>query len=334
MTDSDTVEVTDNLDDFSNEFFGKTPVSDKVETEESEKVDETSEITPSATEGKESEESKDSDETDALEGEDETVEDEKEDKSLFKTRGRKTAKERIQELTRQREDERRRADDLARALDEARRVPKVEDKKTETAEDGSPSPDTLLEDGTAKYPLGEFDPNYIRDLTRFTIRQETEAVRKQEAEDQARKQTEVAEKALANSWTEKVKAVAEELPDLSTKAVDLEDTFRDLEPNYGQYLASTIMSLDYGPHVLDYLADHLDEAREIVASGPTRATIALGRLEAQIAFGKKSDKVEKGKVRTSAPPPPPTNRGSSSRNGVSPDTDDLDAFEKVFFTKK
>jgi hypothetical protein len=51
------------------------------------------------------------------------------------------------------------------------------------------------------------------------------------------------------------------------KAVELEDTFRDLDPSYGKYLATTIMSLDYGPHVLDYLADNPDEARNIVASG-------------------------------------------------------------------
>jgi hypothetical protein len=36
----------------------------------------------------------------------------------------------------------------------------------------APNPDALDEDGEPIYPLGEFDPKYIRDLTKFTIAEE------------------------------------------------------------------------------------------------------------------------------------------------------------------
>lgn len=349
MSDSNTVDVTDDLDAFSAELF-KTPAAlddaDQV-VDEGEGESEEATETPSATEEVEESvapEEEANDEEDALAHEDDDdTEDEEEDRSLFKTKGRKPARERINELTARAREAERRAEALLRELEEARSKREPEDKPTQEAKsstaplEGAPDPEAEDKDGNPVYPLGEFDPHYIRDLTKFTIKQETAAAKAAEAEARQREALEQAENELVETWTEKLKESAERLPDLSQKAVGLEETFRDLDPNYGKYLASTIMALEYGPDVLDYLADNIAEAQKIVASGPTQATIALGRLEARFAFkNEKRDEVEKGRIvkPTSAPTPPPTNRGSAGKKGVSADTDDLDAFERHFFVPK
>lgn len=82
-----------------------------------------------------------------------------------------------------------------------------------------------------------------------------------------------------------------------------------------------------------YLANNLDEAANIVNAGPRKATIALAKLEAQLA-GNSVNKVPAQKV-TKAPTPPPQLKGSSAAKAAIPlDTDDLDAFSKVLFKKK
>ena len=89
------------------------------------------------------------------------------------------------------------------------------------------------------------------------------------------------------------------------------------------------MSLEHGPEVLYYLSDNLDEARKIVQSGSVRATLSLGELNAQFK-GKQKQQVKVSK----APEPPETRlRGSTGKFAVSPDTDDLTAFEQSFFKK-
>lgn len=330
MADSDTqienVDVdTDNLDDFSDTFFGKA----KVAEPEVEDVEEVSE-TPSATE--EVEEST----VDEADGDDAPADDEDEDEKPSQAKGRKSARERIDELTAKARQAERRADAAERELAAAKVQTPANEKEVrqapEALDTGAPTPDDVLENGDLAYPLGEFDPKYIRDLTRFTIRQENEVARKEDEQARQNEALEQEERVLVQEWTVKLNDAAERLPDFREKVAELEDTFSDLDPNYGKYLATTIMSLEFGPEVLDYLADHPDEAQTIVAAGPTRATIALGRIEARFASG---DEVEKGKVvTTQAPPPPPKNKGSHGKVSVAADTDDLDAFEKQFFSKK
>lgn len=343
-TPVETVDVTDDLDTFSDTFFNKTPEPAKVEGDEKAevKVEETPEIeTPSATEVSSGSEEP-TPEADGLahenDGEDEEVEGDK--TPTFKIKTRKSARERITELNaKYRETERRLEEAIAKLNERERQEPSAKAPRTATPsklEEGAPDPDATGADGNLLYPLGEFDPTFIRDLTRFTIKNETETARAREIEERKADEIKTAEQELLSSWDSKIKKSVKELPDLQTKVAVLEDEFVSLDPNYGKFLASTIMSLDYGPHVLDYLADHPEEARAIVASGPTRATIALGRLEARFVSSddNKRDEVEKGKVVTSAPTPPPRNKGSAAAISVADDTDDLDAFEKKFFAKK
>lgn len=334
MSDSQPVDVnTDNLDDFSDLLFGKTPVAEpEVDTNTKEVTE-----TPSATEDSDESEVEESTAAEADDGDDAPeaeVEDEVEEEAP-KPKGRKPAGVRIKELTTKAYDAERRADALARELEAIKSQTKAPEevpvRKTALLDAAAPHPDDLV-DGQLKYPLGEFDPTYIAELTRFIIRKESDDEKAKQEAERIQNETQTAGRELLNAWTDKVKIAAERLPDLPKKVTELESNIGHIEPQYSEYLASTIMSLEYGPDVLNYLADHPEEARSIVDSGPTRATIALGRLEARFTAGAE---VEKGIViTTNAPPPPPRTKGSGGKTGVAADTDDLDAFEKQFFVKR
>lgn len=329
---TETVDTTDDLTAFEAEFFGTAVKTEEVtpedvpsETQDEDEGDAPTEDTPEEPVDEPADEEEEDD------GEDE------EETELFKVKRKKSAGERIRELTAARREAERREADLRVEMERLRSEAKTEDTKPKAAEvsaplaEDAPNPDSVLEDGTQQYPLGEFDPRYIRDLTRYTIRVENEAAKAELAKAEEAKHMLTAERELISQWSVKLDAAKEAIPDLEEKAAEIEDTFRDIQPDYGKYLASTIMSMEKGPEVLHYLATNIGEAKKIVASGPTAATLALGRIEAR--FDSKT--VSSEKPRTSkAPTPPPTNRGHGGKFSVAPDTDDLDAFETQFFNRK
>ena len=326
--DTGSVESDDvNLDDFSAEFFGQNNAQSEPASSENDQDVDTDDNAP--------DDDTQSIDDDTVEPEsDENEEEEVEDVEEKPKRRKQTAQERINEVVGQRRETERQ---LQAALDELARLKNKETEPEPTKvvaepENTGPTPDDKLEDGSDKYPLGEFDPNYIRDLTKFTLQQERDHLKRQdEAEAQVR-QAQQAQQELTASWEEKLGPAQERYPDFREKGEELVSTFEGIDANYGEYLTATLMSMDHGPDVLYYLASNPDLAQEIVDSGPTKATIALGRLEAMF--------MEDGKSQTrprvsNAPTPPPTNKGSAvAAPSVPVDTDDLSAFEKQFFNKK
>lgn len=315
---------TDDLDAFQDLMDGKAKAPEpKVEPEK---------VVDAPTED-------DTPEDDTLETEltDGSEEEEKETPALSGKKNKKTFQERINELTaKAREAERREQETLAHLAEIKSRLDNPPEKKPENTapETDGPNPDAILEDGSVKYPLGEFDPAYIRDLTKHTIAEEQKLLEAKREQTDAETEKRNVQQALMSEWETKLEAAEEKYEDLRPKAAELEDTFRNLDPAYGEYLVTTIMSLDAGPDVLYYLANNLDEAKAIVASGATKATIALGRLEGRLA---KEDEVDEPRPTPTRAPTPPIvqNKGSSGgRATVRPDTDDLDAFEKAFYSKK
>lgn len=323
-----------NLDDFSAEFFGQNeaePDSTKSEDEEvvKENLDATTEVDTQ------------SEDDDALaEDDEETDEDEGEEESDPKPKKKNRFQERIDELTGKQREAERKAEELNARLTKA--LEKLEqNEKTETPEPKAkvpegkegPQPNDLDEDGDNKYPLGEFDPNFIKDLTRFTISEERRSVDEQleRAKQQAAMDSQKAE--LQTNWQDKLGPARERYPDFNEKGEQLIGTFEGIDEAYGEYLQNTLMEMDYGTDVLYYLASNPDEAQKIVQSGPNKATIALGRLEAKFLDADTEKQKARPKV-SNAPKPPPTNKGSSAvRGSVKPDTDDLDAFSSSFFSK-
>ncbi len=114
---------------------------------------------------------------------------------------------------------------------------------------------------------------------------------------------------------------------------ELENVFVNLDPQYGNYLASTIMSLENGPDVLYYLATNPDVAEKLVNSGPLAATVGLGRIEASI-MAETEKKTKKVKVSDAPSPPPQVTRGTGTKIDIPDDTDDLDAFAEKFFKRR
>ena len=255
-------------------------------------------------------------------------------------KNRNSAQERINKLTADKREAERREAALIRRLEELEAAVKKETKeqaplKKDDLPDGAPNFDAVDEKGEPIYPLGEFDPKFIRDLTKFTIEQETKALREQEARQAQERQLEQARAQLQTEWIEKLEKYEEEVPDVRENIAELTEAFSDLEPMYGEYLASVIMASEAGPQIMHYLSDNIGEAQKIVASGPAAATLALGRLEARLIKSSNEKETKRNNKRVSDAPSPPENltRGSNGQFAVRPDTDDLRAFEREFFKK-
>lgn len=326
-TDSNSINDTDDLAAFEQEFFGKAntePVKEEAVESDLDAEDTSSEEDALATNEPDTE-------TDAEVDDNETDD---EGEAPVEKPKKKTAQERISELTQKYREAERKAAELERQLREREAPTPVEDNgNVNTPASNEPTPDDLNEDGSEKYPLGEYDPTFIKDLIKFTNDQ---IVAERDAEAQTRSAQQAqqeAQAALNQEWTEKLnQAEKGEFADIREVGIDLVEAFSDLDPAYGEYLASTIMTLDKGVEVFHYLATHLDEAREIVAAGPNKATIALGRLEARFLTDETGNR--KPKVTKAPEPPRSINRGASGKFEIPDDTDDLEAFEKKFFAKK
>jgi hypothetical protein len=195
------------------------------------------------------------------------------------------------------------------------------------------SPDATNTDGSLKYPLGEFDPGYIRDLALQDIKAEWEQAKQKEAHEAAQRQEQQVRQELNNQWQERLAPAFEQHKDFLEKTLELEESFEGLEPQYSDYLVQTIKSLDHGPDVLYYFANNLNEAKKFVKMGPLQATLALGEINALFKGQPGKTTPTLNKV-SKAPPPPQLNKGASARTLVADDTDDLDAFTEKLFRKK
>lgn len=247
--------------------------------------------------------------------------------------------ERIDDLTSKAKEAERREAEAQRRLDEIlskfENLQKEEPKKAPVVQDSSePTPDTMTEDGIPKYPLGEFDPNFIRDLTRYTFQKEAEAVKEAEAKSRQAQEAQDRDNALANSWKEKVTVAKEKYPDLVEKAQELSSSLSGLDSQYGDFLAETIMDMDNGTDVLYHLSTNVDEAKRISSMDPVKATLALGRISALYSLNDEEKQTKKLKVSKAPEPPERINKGTSVTKDIPDDTDDLDAFEQKFFSKK
>lgn len=329
------VDIDDDLESFENEFFGKTSASPTAEQDEpedeaeDEDVDE-NEDDPLATEN--------DDDEDQDEDEDEDYEEEDEPEPKPEPKKNKTQL-RIEKLVAEAREAERRAEALEKRLAEleaSKEEAKDEAPKglREQLPENAPDPDAKNNDGEPVYPLGEFDPNYIRDLTKFTIEQERTEARRIEQEEKQKAEIEAAQQEIQTNWLSRLEEAEKEIPDIRENITGLTEAFGDLEPAYGDYLATTIMSSEYGPQIMNYLSQNIGEAQAIVASGPAAATLALGRLEARLMKPVQDEPKRNKKVSSAPTPPEKRSRGAQGKFTTAPDTDDLDAFEREFFKRR
>lgn len=320
------VEATEqSLEEFSKVFFGQDTEEPEASTSETTDDDDDASNAPVET-GVDT----DDEEEDALAPEtDEADEAPKPKKNRFQ--------ERIDELTHKAREAERRAEAMEREFRE--KLAKLENPEPPKAQtpvvqdDVGPQPTDTNADGTDKYPLGEFDPQYIRDLTKHTLNVEREAIKAQEQQERERQEIEAQRQTVDEQWQEKLVTARERYPDFTEKGQALVPIFEGVNEQYLDYLTNTVMSMDYGTDVLYYLAQNPSEAENIVKSGATKATIALGRIEARFA-AQDSTPTAPAKVTKAPPPPPHVNKGTSAaRVEVEDDTDDLEAFKSKFFKK-
>lgn len=322
--------VTEDLDLFSAELFGQkqpepTPEESTSDDDQAELEDV---VETSADEDQQSED-------DTLDTEDETNESEADTKPKKKNR----FQERIDEVVgKQRETERQLNEarlELERLKNQSEKTP-TDTPKTNVVEDTGPQPDAKNEDGSDKYPLGEFDPQYIRDLAKHTIAEERKAYEAEKAAEAQRTQTQKEQEVLAESWNTKLAPALERYPDFQEKGqAFVEAVNQKVDPTYAEYLTTIIMNMEYGPDVFYHLANNPEEAMSIIASGPHKAPTALGRLDAKFAFAAEEKQIARPKVSQAPEPPSHRTKGNSAAVADIPaDTDDLEKFEKVFFPKK
>lgn len=333
-----------NLDDFADLFYEavnepEVDESDVVEDDKDEDEDVEADADDEADEADESEEDDDELEDESESESDEPEEDEQSDEPEEDDKphkNRKSAKERISELARERREERLAKEQAQAELAQLKARLDQLDKNPAPKEDAPasvdifPDPDETGENGELVYPLGKLDPAYHAEVARRTIRAEIEAAEAQRRQQAEEAEAMAAQRALVAEWNVKLSAAEKDIPDLRSKIVDLEDTFTGLEPAQGIFLSETIMTMDRGVEVLNYLADNIGEAEEIVAMTPRKAVIALGRIEGRLPS--KTKEGSKPKV-SKAPKPPVATRGVGVAKRTPADTDNLEAFEREFYRK-
>lgn len=306
---------TDNLDTFSDDFFGRKPAEPEKTKPEVEQDEEPAKVP----------------ETEAQTDDEDEAELEQEIKPK-----KKTVQDRIDEVVRQREELKRDSErQLAELRSEIEKLKKPVTIASPAQVAAEPTPDAVDQSGEPVYTLGEFDPQYIRDLTRFTLETERTKVQAEMAETQRAEAAQRQQNELTSTWNTKLENAKTEYPDLVEKGQTLLSGFDNLDPAYAGYLSTILMTMDKGPDVLYYLSNNPEEARTIVNSGAQRATLALGRIEAKFLEADAQKTLAKPKVSKAPPPPAERARGSNGAFiSVAGDTEDLDAFSAEFFTKK
>jgi len=320
------------LDDFADELFGQSKSQSEPASSEESKDE------PAAQDDAQNEDNTQvGEEVDAPADLEDDADDGEEAETPVEAKPKKNRfQERIDELTSKAREAERKALELEQRLAKFEKTSEPEPKpQVAVVNNDGPNPDEKNEDGTDKYPLGEFDPKFAADVVRHTLKVEREAMLAQEQEAKARLEREQEEAVLTASWNEKLEPAKERYPDFIEKGQNLGATFDSIDSSYADYLTTTIMSMEYGPDVLYYLANNLDEATKIVQSGATKATIALGRLESKFAEAEEQKQKARPKVSNAPTPPAHQNKGSAAaKPAIDPDTDDLDEFARALFNKK
>lgn len=336
-TENTNLDVTDtdtSLDDFATELFGESQKPSDTAKSEDEPEDEVKDDAPEETDTHSADDGATEDSEESDENPDETDEDEEPAANQPKKANR--LQERINELTAARREAERRAEEAERKLAEKDKPtePKPQDtgKPAPTTLEG-PKPSDLNEDGTDKYPLGEFDPQFLRDTVQHMLTEQQKVQQAEAARLEEQRKAEAQRNELQETWNTKLVDARERYPDFQDKGEQMLSVFGGIDEAYGEYLTTTLMEMDAGPDVFYYLSNNIKEAEEIVNAGPRKATIALAKIEAQLV-GNPVNKVPKPKTTNTSAPPPRLKGSAVSKGSVTGDTEDLDAFSRELFKRK
>ncbi len=241
-----------------------------------------------------------------------------------------TAKERIQELNRQKRDLERRLKEVE-TQSTASQLARIE--KLLTGEIKLPNgatSDNVLDVGApdpsdqTKYPLGALDDRFVKDLTRWEVQQAVRADRQRQAED-ARMQ---AEQAAA---TELLRKADEVVQKGSQSYEDYQEVVWDAGRR-GDYdmdrpTFEALLEAEHGEHIAYALASDKAEAARVARLTPAQQMAYVFKKNAEFEAKRKP------KLPKAGSPPAYQARGASGKYEVDPTTDDLGAFKRALFTR-
>lgn len=213
---------------------------------------------------------------------------------------KKTAQERIDELTAKRREAEREAEYWrAKALQPAQeaRQPQAD------AADDDPEPDP------SDYEHGELDIRFIQDMTRREARLEFR--REMEARE--------ARQSIVSKRETFFRRAAEQFPDGEPEGLARLKAL----PTLPAAVNDVIFASENGPRLADHLGKNPSELDRLSAMPPLLQAYELAKIEQRLT-------PQAAPKTTNAPPPTPQVRGSGGRFQASPDTDDFTAFEKTY----
>lgn len=224
---------------------------------------------------------------------------------------KKTAQQRIDELTWKANEAERRERQAQEKLEAALSGRQQrQEPAAARGQDQAPNPN--------EYEFGEEDAAFIRDQARFEARQEFEAERRQEQERQA----------LAKSRETFDQRKAEAFPDGDPEGFKAYCAIQSVPTA----LNDIIMVSDVGPQLAAHYGDNKNDLERLSALPLHLQVYEIAKVEARLGATSPApaETKPKPKIVTSAPSPAPQVRGSAGQFKVAPDTDDFAAFEKAY----
>lgn len=216
-------------------------------------------------------------------------------------KARKSAQDRIDELTAARRQAERDAEYWREQA--MRHAPKAEP-APQPQGDGRPDPD--------KFEGGVYDPAYVEALTDWKADQAvTQRLAQRETQTQAR--------TALQTFDQKVREL---YPDGEPAGI----TALRRAPVLPQTIFDLITGSDVGPKIADHLGSNQGEFQRISALPPHMQGAEIARLEQRLA----TPPAPIPKTATDAPEPAPTLRGTGGRFKVAADTSDFSAFERQY----
>ena len=254
-----------------------------------------------------------------------------EEKSEKADAPKKSAQERIAELSR-RKGEAERASAADRAENEALKAriaalergefADLDEAESDDKGPKAPTPDDKNDDGTDKYVFGELDTKFVRDTARHealeTVREERARLEQTRQEQAAREAAE----AQASVWADQLEAAAAETPDFVEKVIH---GGKAGSWPCSKEVGALLMDSEVGAKVAYHLATNLREAVALdKITDPVERARSFGRLEATLMAGSKP---KPAPARTSQADPPPNTNTRGTNGQVSSVPADFEAFK-------
>lgn len=213
--------------------------------------------------------------------------------------------------------ESRRKNGIQRRIDELTKKAHLAQAEAEFYKQKALQPDSKAEKADAKpstepdpkdYPTVEAYLKAVRQFDREQLRAEFKAELEQTTQRQSQ-QSEVAE--LQAEWSESESKAVEAHADYREVTTEALDSLQTLNGPAVQALAHAIQYSDAGPELLYHLGQNPEILEELAEMHPTRAVVALGRIEGSLQ-AKNSGEVNKAPSHTRAPKPPTPVRGAGT----------------------